>query len=75
LSGFERTGPTGDFPRGKLNPHDEGGLSLTVGVEADCVRLDFGSPVAWIAMPADQALAFAGLITKHAMALKGELPS
>lgn len=63
-------GATGDFPRGKLNPTDEGGLMIAVHPEGDTVRIDFGKPTAWIAMPADQALAFAALIVKNAMHIK-----
>jgi hypothetical protein len=64
------TGPTGDFPLGKLNEHDEGGLNIAMGPDNGCVRIEFGMPTAWIALPPDQALAFASLIVKHAMALK-----
>ncbi|HEY1888465.1 MAG TPA: hypothetical protein VGG86_20850 [Roseiarcus sp.] len=65
-----KIGSTDDFPRGKLNPDDEGGLNIAIGSEVDCVRIDFGEPIAWIALPPDQALAFASLIVKHAMAMK-----
>lgn len=67
----DKLGPTGDFPRGKLNETDEGGLQLAIGKEKDTVRIDFGKPVVWFALPADQALAFASLVVKHAMELKG----
>lgn len=30
------------------------------------VRIDFGKPVTWIAMPAEQAVLFAETILKHA---------
>lgn len=71
----DKPGPTGDFPEGKLNPDDEGGLNIAVSHEirpsgAAVVRIDFGSPTAWVAMGADQALAFASIIVKHAMELK-----
>lgn len=53
----DRLGPTGDFPRGKLNRHDEGGLRLGLGVRADgTVMIDFGTPVRSIGMsPRDAA--------------------
>jgi hypothetical protein len=63
-------GPTGEFPLGKLNADDEGGINIAIGSESGNVRIDFGEPTAWIALPPDQALAFASLIVKHAMALK-----
>jgi hypothetical protein len=66
----DKLGPTKDFPLGKLNETDEGGLQLAISEEKGTVRVDFGSPVAWFALPPDQALAFASLIVKRAMAIK-----
>jgi hypothetical protein len=63
-------GPTKDFPQGKLNEDDEGGIDIAIGSESGNVRIDFGEPTAWIAFPPDEALAFANLIVEHAMALK-----
>lgn len=62
-------GPTGDHPRGKLNEHDEGGLVIAVGSEGDCVRIEFGSPIAWLALPPAQAMALAHSIILKATAL------
>lgn len=66
----DKLGPTGDFPQGKLNADDEGALNCVISRENGCVRVDFGEPTAWIALPPDLALAFAATIIKHAMALK-----
>lgn len=66
----DRPGPTGDFPSGRLNETDEGGLAIAISEERGHVRLDFGKPTAWIAMSPDQALAFASAIVNRAMALK-----
>ena len=63
-------GPTGDFPLGKLNPDDEGGLKLAISQEKGVVRIDFGKPTAWIGLPPDLALEFAATIAKHALMLK-----
>jgi hypothetical protein len=63
-------GPTGRFPQGKLNETDEGELTLSIGTEKGNVRVDFGTPVAWFALPPELALQFASTIVKHAMALK-----
>lgn len=71
----DRPGPTFDFPRGKLNKDDEGGLKLAISSEGGCVRLDFGKPVAWFALPPDAALELASLIVARAMALKREGPT
>ena len=68
-------GPTHDHPRGKLDEFDEGGLNIAVSHTVNgahrVVRVDFGNPVAWVAMDAETTMAFASLLVKHAMALKG----
>jgi hypothetical protein len=61
-----KLGATGDFPKGKLNEDDEGGLRIRIGVEEDNVRVDFGTSVAWFALPPKQAVEFAQAIIKHA---------
>jgi hypothetical protein len=66
----DAAGPTGDFPQGQLNADDEGGLIMAISSEGGCVRLDFGKPTAWIALPPDEGLALASLLVKRAMALK-----
>lgn len=66
----DRRGPTGDYPHGKLNEDDEGGLKLAISTERGTVRLDFGKDIKWFALPPDEALALAAVIAKHAMRLK-----
>lgn len=61
-----KLGSTGEFPEGKLNGSDEGGLRFAVGQEGDCVSIAFGKPVAWLAMPPEQAVAFAELLIAKA---------
>lgn len=68
----DKLGPTKDFPLGKLNETDEGGIQIAIGKESGNVRVDFGSPVAWFALPPDQALAFASAIVKHAWDIKAK---
>lgn len=63
-------GPTGKFPLGKLNETDRGELMVAVSTERDMVRIDFGTPVTWICLPPDGALAFASSVVKRAMAMK-----
>jgi hypothetical protein len=67
---MKRPGPTGDFPHGKLSPDDEGGINVALShfTAPDgtlMVRLDYGKPVSWLALPRVQAVAFASLILKH----------
>ena len=64
-------GPTGEFPRGKLNRHDEGALNIGITNMNGVVRIEFGKKIAWIGLPPNEALSFAAIIIKHAMTLKG----
>jgi len=54
------------YPDGKLNAEDEGVLAIAIGVEEGLVRVDFGKPVAWFAVPADLAKEIAQSLLKHA---------
>lgn len=62
----EKLGATGDYPHGKLNPTDEGGLTIAIGNEGDTVVIRFGKKIAWIGLPPDQAVTFAMTILKRA---------
>jgi len=67
-------GATGTFPRGKLNAHDEGGL--TMGVAHDdkgLVHVNFGKKIRWFALPSADAIDLAKLILTHAGAKKVEI--
>ncbi len=67
-----KPGPTGEFPQGKLNPEDEGELAITVRIEDGNVRIDFGKPVAWLAMPPKMAIDLAGSLIRYAKRALGE---
>lgn len=62
-------GATGEYPRGKFNADDEGGLAIGVARQDKTVIVNFGKPVAWLGLPKAEALAFADLIIQHAKAL------
>lgn len=63
----KKLGPTGQFPDGKLNADDEGEIQLGVTHDADgLVRVNFGKPIAWLAMPKETAIMFAHMLLKHA---------
>jgi hypothetical protein len=68
--GRHGSGPTHDFPRGKLNETDEGGINIAISTEEGNVRIDFGKPTAWVAFPPEQALQLASLIVARAMTIK-----
>jgi hypothetical protein len=66
----EKLGATGEFPEGKLNETDEGGLQFAVTDDGKLVRVHFGKPVAWMAMGADLADQFADALKEHAARIR-----
>ena len=62
----QKVGATGDFPRGKLNENDEGGLAVGIADQDGTVIINFGKPIAWLGLSAQEACDFAGLIVRHA---------
>ena len=58
-------GATGKFPQGKIDPDDEGELRVAITREGDNVILNFGKPVAWLALPKDQVRGLISLLMKH----------
>lgn len=63
-------GATGQFPRGKHAPDDEGELRVGVTHVGATIRVDFGKPVAWLAMSADEALLWASAMRRRALIVK-----
>jgi len=60
-------GGVGTFSDGKLNEEDEGDVRLALTSSGDgLVRIDFGKPVAWLALPSEQARQLANTLLKHA---------
>jgi hypothetical protein len=66
-------GATGDYPAGKADEHDEGGLKVAVGIEGDRVVTHFGKLVGWVSMTPEEALGYAKVLVARALALKPDL--
>lgn len=62
-------GPTRQFPDGKIHETDEGEIRLAVTHHEGNVVINFGTPVAWLGFPKEQALQLALVIAKHASEL------
>ena len=62
----EKLGCTGNFPHGKLNGSDEGGIRFAIGEDGGNVVINFGTPVAWLGMPPEQAVALAEMLIAKA---------
>ena len=58
-------GPTGEFPQGKIAPHDEGEIRLKIFHNDENVVIEFGTPVSWVAMPKSQGLTLAFALLEH----------
>lgn len=54
-----KLGATGEFPKGKLDDTDEGAINFAVMRHGDNVRIEFGTPVAWLDCPVETAINFA----------------
>lgn len=69
-----KLGATGDYPQGKLDPTDEGGLALAISSDPARrkVRIDFGKAVAWIAFSPNDARALAMSLIERARAAEGQ---
>ena len=66
-----RLGPTGDFPRGRLNHADEGELTLAISVVDGVIRVDFGKKVPWLGLDPDTAPQMASALALKAAQLRG----
>jgi len=58
-------GATGNFPDGKSEATDEGQVKMLISHDDKLVRVEFGKPVAWFAMPKSQALTFGFSLLEH----------
>ena len=71
---MEQVGPTGKFPKGKLNKDDEGELQIAVGVDRKekKVLINFGKPVSWAGLDPDGARDLATVLNQKADAAEGK---
>lgn len=63
----DRLGATGKFPAGKLDKTDEGGIRFAIATNPTTrkVIINFGTPVVWMGMDKEQAIALGeSLITR-----------
>lgn len=59
-------GPTGDFPKGKLRPDDEGGIAIAIMNRGGKIVMDFGKPTAWIGFDPVEARQMAEALLRNA---------
>lgn len=61
-----KLGPTDDFPEGRLNDEDEGGLQIAIGIEKGKVFIHFGTFIDWIGFNPTQAREMAASLIEKA---------
>jgi len=68
-------GATGQFPYGDLGEHDEGELAMAIAADPQhgVVRMLFGKPVGWLALPAGHARQLAKMLMEKANELERKL--
>lgn len=59
-------GATGKYPMGSLDKSDEGEIAFGITSHRGKVIINFGKPVAWLGMDANQATALAASLLEHA---------
>ena len=54
-------GPTGEYPKGRINADDQGELKVAMGINEEHKRImiDFGTSVSWLGLGVEEAEAFA----------------
>ena len=65
-------GATGQFPRGKIDRLDEGQIKFAIAADTTTktVLVNFGKPVVWLGMTADEAIDVAQSIINKALEIK-----
>jgi len=61
-----KLGATGQFPKGKMDQHDQGEIKIAICSKDNKVILAFGKEVAWIGFTKAEALNIAETLIKHA---------
>jgi hypothetical protein len=66
-----KLGATGRYPYGKADEHDEGELLMAIAADHgnSIVRLQFGKPIAWLGLPANEARQLAAMLMEKATEL------
>lgn len=55
-------GPTGEYPKGKMNEGDEGALQVAVGIEDGKIVIHFGTPVNWLGLDREEAVQLTSML-------------
>jgi hypothetical protein len=62
------------YPRGQLNPTDEGELRIAMAIKGNTLVIDFGKPVAWIGLGLHEVTALRERFEEYERILKALAP-
>lgn len=65
-----KLGETNDFPRGKMNDSDEGGINIAIFEQDKTVIIDFGKELSWLGLDADTAEQLGNQLIKNANSIR-----
>jgi hypothetical protein len=71
---LEKLGATGEFPKGKIDPTDEGQLQFAISNDGEKILIHFGKPVAWMGLDPSDARSIAEILIIHADRIEGKAP-
>ncbi len=63
-----KLGATGRYPQGKVDAEDDGEIRMALAADhrASIIRIEFGTPTAWLGLPATEARQLAALLIEKA---------
>lgn len=66
-------GPTGKMPKKPVSATDAGGLRIAISVDkiANRIVIEFGTPVAWMGLDAEEAESFIRALIHYTAKIKG----
>lgn len=64
----------GEYPEGRLNADDQGGIAVAIGHQDGKVVMQFPKNLNWIGFTADQAVDIANSLIEHARACGSKKP-
>jgi len=65
MSEKPKLGPTGDYPLGKHNEEDQGGINVGIAIDKDKLIVHFGNPTAWIGFGKEDGQIFINMLQKR----------
>ncbi len=68
-----KVGPTDNYPEGKLEDSDNGEIAMAIDAKNGNVRLHFGTPISWVALPPKTAIELGNKLIEIANQTKSKI--